>query len=291
LRPCSTSDLTWQAVKSASRSSCSCRACTAFRVWRYEAFERRGRAVSQQPFDVVERPQQAIHLSLRRRNRDFARHRRLRPLRRALRRQRQARARRDRGAGRPGGPCPQRQPLQRAGRHRWTLGRAAGRSGFGVRRPRRRRSGGPRGGRVGNIDHGVLDRVLGPMVRRPGSCAPGAMRSELRAGEWATATRPGERRRWQARGHTSRRHPGERRGPLVECFGVCSVRVAGRVPPRRAGNFGVRITLLRKVSGPPLREHLLAQMKSIAVGMPVTGHPPHRSVRAQFGHTAPTLGV
>jgi hypothetical protein len=29
----------------------------------------------------------------------------------------------------------------------------------------------------------------------------------------------------------------------------------------------------------------------IAVGMPVTGHPPHRSVRAQFGHTAPTSGV
>jgi transposase len=28
----------------------------------------------------------------------------------------------------------------------------------------------------------------------------------------------------------------------------------------------------------------------IAVGMPITGHPPHRSVRAQFGHTAPTLG-
>ena len=38
-------------------------------------------------------------------------------------------------------------------------------------------------------------------------------------------------------------------------------RVACRVPPRRAGNFGVRITSLREVSGPPLREHLLAQMK------------------------------
>ncbi|RQS78788.1 DUF4262 domain-containing protein, partial [Burkholderia seminalis] len=26
----------------------------------------------------------------------------------------------------------------------------------------------------------------------------------------------------------------------------------------------------------------------IAVGMPITGHPPHRSRRAQFGHRAPT---
>ena len=34
-----------------------------------------------------------------------------------------------------------------------------------------------------------------------------------------------------------------------------------RVPARRPGNFGVRITSLREVSGPPLREHLLAQMK------------------------------
>lgn len=30
-------------------------------------------------------------------------------------------------------------------------------------------------------------------------------------------------------------------------------------------------------------------LSAIAVGMPVTGHPPHRSVRAQLGHTAPTL--
>ena len=34
-----------------------------------------------------------------------------------------------------------------------------------------------------------------------------------------------------------------------------------RVPPRRAGNFGVHITSLREMSEPPLREHLLAQMK------------------------------
>ena len=32
-------------------------------------------------------------------------------------------------------------------------------------------------------------------------------------------------------------------------------------------------------------------MVMIAVGMPVTRHPPHRSVRADFPHTAPTSGV
>jgi hypothetical protein len=30
--------------------------------------------------------------------------------------------------------------------------------------------------------------------------------------------------------------------------------------------------------------------QKIAVGTPITEHPPHRSVRARFGHTAPTLG-
>ena len=37
--------------------------------------------------------------------------------------------------------------------------------------------------------------------------------------------------------------------------------VACRVPARQPGNFGVRITSLREVSGPPLREHLRPQMK------------------------------
>jgi hypothetical protein len=31
--------------------------------------------------------------------------------------------------------------------------------------------------------------------------------------------------------------------------------------------------------------------QAIAVGTPVTGRPPHRSVRAAFPHTAPTSGV
>ena len=30
---------------------------------------------------------------------------------------------------------------------------------------------------------------------------------------------------------------------------------------------------------------------SVAVGTPITERPPHRTVRARFGHTAPTLGV
>jgi hypothetical protein len=29
----------------------------------------------------------------------------------------------------------------------------------------------------------------------------------------------------------------------------------------------------------------------IAVGMPIAGHPPHRSGQARFGHPALTLGV
>ena len=37
--------------------------------------------------------------------------------------------------------------------------------------------------------------------------------------------------------------------------------VSSRVPARRPGNFGGRITSLREVSVPPLRDHLLAQMK------------------------------
>jgi len=38
------------------------------------------------------------------------------------------------------------------------------------------------------------------------------------------------------------------------------------------------------------RNSLLAA-GAIAVGMPVTGHPPHRTGRAAFPHPAPTLDV
>jgi len=35
----------------------------------------------------------------------------------------------------------------------------------------------------------------------------------------------------------------------------------------------------------------ISRNASIAVGMPVTRHPPHRSERAQFAHSAPTSGA
>ena len=35
----------------------------------------------------------------------------------------------------------------------------------------------------------------------------------------------------------------------------------------------------------------LLSIQSIAVGTPITERPPHRTVRAEFPHTAPTLGV
>ena len=45
------------------------------------------------------------------------------------------------------------------------------------------------------------------------------------------------------------------------CLANDGVLPACRVPARRPGNFGVRITSLREVSEPPLREHLRPQMK------------------------------
>ena len=36
---------------------------------------------------------------------------------------------------------------------------------------------------------------------------------------------------------------------------------------------------------------IYVDISEIAVGTLITERPPHRSVRAQFGHTAPTLGV
>jgi hypothetical protein len=39
------------------------------------------------------------------------------------------------------------------------------------------------------------------------------------------------------------------------------------------------------------RYSVLVSVAAIAVGMPVTRHPPHRSVRAQLRHTAPTSGI
>ena len=41
----------------------------------------------------------------------------------------------------------------------------------------------------------------------------------------------------------------------------------------------------------PIRGLRKGEMGLIAVGTPITERPPHRSERAQFGHSAPTLGV
>src|SRR5262249_60665386 len=41
----------------------------------------------------------------------------------------------------------------------------------------------------------------------------------------------------------------------------------------------------------PFKGIICADISEIAVGTLITERPPHRSVRAQFGHTAPTLGV
>jgi hypothetical protein len=55
--------------------------------------------------------------------------------------------------------------------------------------------------------------------------------------------------------------------------------------------FGMK---LRSQGCGPVRVKLRrtqCEQMSFAVGTRVTPRPPHRSVRAQFGHTAPTSGV
>jgi hypothetical protein len=47
----------------------------------------------------------------------------------------------------------------------------------------------------------------------------------------------------------------------------------------------LRLVLL--LVGPQVR----SERRHIAVGMPITGHPPHRTGRAAFPHPAPTLDV
>jgi hypothetical protein len=55
--------------------------------------------------------------------------------------------------------------------------------------------------------------------------------------------------------------------------GACLLpRLDAGSPPRRAGNFGVHITSLREMSEPPLREHLLGQMK-VTKAKPPRQHP------------------
>ena len=47
----------------------------------------------------------------------------------------------------------------------------------------------------------------------------------------------------------------------------------------------------RRLSVPSRRRRAAAPLARIAVGTPITERPPHRTVRAAFPHTAPTLGV
>ena len=52
-----------------------------------------------------------------------------------------------------------------------------------------------------------------------------------------------------------------------------------------------KIRLDRRKSTRLFKGIICDDISEIAVGTLITGRPPHRSVRAQFGHTAPTLGV
>ena len=52
--------------------------------------------------------------------------------------------------------------------------------------------------------------------------------------------------------------------------------------------FGEWITRARERKN---RTEMTPSRRRIAVGTRVTSRPPHKTVRAQFGHTAPTLGV
>jgi hypothetical protein len=51
------------------------------------------------------------------------------------------------------------------------------------------------------------------------------------------------------------------------------------------------IRLVSRKSTRLFRDIIYHDISGIAVGTLITERPPHRSVRAQFGHTAPTLGV
>ena len=60
---------------------------------------------------------------------------------------------------------------------------------------------------------------------------------------------------------------------------------------RHTDKGGKRLTFaqrsLRQVIGNPM----MTSHKNVAVGIPVTGYPPHRSRRARFTHRAPASGV
>src|SRR5215467_310675 len=56
-----------------------------------------------------------------------------------------------------------------------------------------------------------------------------------------------------------------------------------------AGYAGIRPTVAQSCTNPAQKRPVLgSMMELIAVGTPITGRPPHRTVRAAFLHTAPT---
>src|SRR5215213_1049950 len=90
------------------------------------------------------------------------------------------------------------------------------------------------------------------------------------------------------------RHASIRGSSFIQCASVSIAlsSVQERQTARHHKQFKLEQALAERTR---LREpnslHLEHQPGSIAVGMPITERPPHRSERAQFGHSAPTLGV
>ena len=94
-------------------------------------------------------------------------------------------------------------------------------------------------------------------------------------------------------GHWCRR-TGILSGPLspktllksIPCSSGRKIIVFWRLP-----GYGTSIPQQKVRPRKPSRSSLYPPYPRIAVGMPITGHPPHRSRRARFAHRAPTLGV
>jgi hypothetical protein len=68
------------------------------------------------------------------------------------------------------------------------------------------------------------------------------------------------------------------------------LRITGAAAQTRMVS-GARIRLVSRKSPRLFKGIICDDISEIAVGTLITERPPHRSVRAQFGHTAPTLGV
>ena len=58
---------------------------------------------------------------------------------------------------------------------------------------------------------------------------------------------------------------------------------------KNANSTAIRLDSWKSVR--PFKRIICDDISEIAVGTLITERPPHRTVRAQFGHTAPTAGV